>query len=364
MASRFALPRKDQLANLFRRTPVLPNYHAQRAPMEALVKKGVFIAFCIGLGLFYGFAFTILPPQLALYLTAPMLLLALLIIWALPDVGKAPVGVLSKLLTLYLVVLVLWPNYLALQLPGLPWISFRRLIMFPMSLILLICLSVSARFRAELTDVLRSAKPLTYMVIGFTAIQILTLALTGSALFFSLNVTVNYLFGTTAAFFAAAWVFRQPRRVNWAINAVLFMAFFLCVMAVLEFRNQGVLWANHIPTFLQVEDGAWIGIFHGRDQRDHDRRFRVNAIDMPAGAARERKRVVRHLAGILRGAQHRHDGLVAHFGLLSGPHEPCACRNAITLIGIKRPPWPRRFLQSSQVYHVRPQAPEIPRGCG
>ena len=53
MASRFALPRKDQLANLFRRTPVLPNYHAQRAPMEALVKKSVFIAFCIGLGLFY-----------------------------------------------------------------------------------------------------------------------------------------------------------------------------------------------------------------------------------------------------------------------------------------------------------------------
>ena len=67
-----------------------------------------------------------------------LLLLALLIIWVLPDVGRGPVGLLSKLFFTYLVVLILWPNYLALQLPGLPWISFRRLVMFPMALILLI----------------------------------------------------------------------------------------------------------------------------------------------------------------------------------------------------------------------------------
>lgn len=271
MATRFAFRRRMELARWFQRPPVLPGYTKRRAPAETFVKKAGFLALCVFLGLFYGLAFTILPPQLSLYLSGPMLVLALLIIWALPDVGRGPVRLLAKLLMTYLVVLIMWPNYLALQLPGLPWISLRRLIMFPMSLIFMICLSVSHRFRSELAEVLRAVKPLTYMMIGFTAIQILTIALSAVP-FFSLNVTANYLFGTTSAFFIGAWLLAQPRYANWFINTLLFTAFLLCIMAVLEYRNQAVLWANHIPPFLQVQDEAVLRTLTGASR---DGRYRV-----------------------------------------------------------------------------------------
>lgn len=254
-----------------RRQPVLPNYRPPRTRLETFFKKGAFYAFCIFVGLFYGLAFTILPPQLALYLGGPVLLLALLIIWVLPDVGRGPVGLLSKLFFTYLVVLIVWPNYLALQLPGLPWISLRRLVMFPMGLVLLICLSVSQRFRSELMAALKAVKPLAYMMAGFTLIQILTIPLSAYP-FYSVNLTVNFLFGTTAMFFVGVWVLSQPARTNRFVNFLIFSAFALCVMGVLEYWNQAVLWANHIPSFLQVQDEAVLRTLAGKLR---DGRYRV-----------------------------------------------------------------------------------------
>jgi hypothetical protein len=253
------------------RQPVLPNYRTPRTRLETVLKKGSFYLFCIFIGLFYGLAFTVLPPQIAIYLGGPVLLLALLIIWVLPDVGRGPVGLLSKLFFTYLVVLILWPNYLALQLPGLPWISFRRLVMFPMALILLICLSVSQRFRAELAASLNAVKPLAYMMAAFTLIQIVTIPISAYP-FYSINVTVNYLFGTTAMFFVAAWVLAQPARTERFVNFLIFTALALCIMALFEFRNQGVLWANYIPSFLQVQDEAVMRTLAGKLR---DGRYRV-----------------------------------------------------------------------------------------
>jgi hypothetical protein len=235
------------------RQPVLPNYRAPRTRLEALLKKGSFYVFCVFLGLFYGLAFTVLPPQLALYLAGPVLVLALLVIWVLPDVGRGPVGLLSGLFFTYLLVLPLWPNYLALQLPGLPWISFRRLVVFPMALILLICLSVSTSFREALKDVLRANKPLTYMIAGFAFIQLLTVPVSKYP-FFSLNVTVNDYFGITAAFFIAAWACADDRKRNRVISFSLWAAGILCVIGLLEERNGGILWAGYIPSFLAVQD--------------------------------------------------------------------------------------------------------------
>jgi len=251
--------------------PVLPNFRRQRSRLEILVKRGAFLAFCILTGLFYGLAFTLLPPQIFMYLGAPILLLALLIIWALPDVGRGPVRLLSGLFFLYLVVLILWPNYLALQLPGLPWISFRRLVAFPFAFIFLICLSVSHRFRDELSDVLRTAKPLTYMMIAFTIVQFVTIFLSPS-ITSSLNSTINHWFGTTALFFAAAWVLAQPGKAEKFINWSLATAFILCLIGVVEAYMQKVIWADYIPSFLQVGDEAVARILEGKLR---DGRYRV-----------------------------------------------------------------------------------------
>lgn len=212
-----------------------------------------------------------LPPQLAIYLGGPVLLLALLIIWVLPDVGRGPVGLLSKLFFTYLVVLSLWPNYLALQLPGLPWISFRRLVMFPMALVLLICLSVSGAFRSQLADVLRVTKPLFYMILGLTLVQFLTVFVSASP-FYSLNVAVNNWFAITGAFFVACWIAADEDKREKFVKVTLFTVLTLCVIGFLENLNKAVLWANHIPSFLAVQDEAVTRMLSGYTR---DGRYRV-----------------------------------------------------------------------------------------
>src|SRR3546814_8369629 len=95
----------------------------------------------------------------------PVIALGLLVIWALPETHWAPTKTLAWLLIAFLIALPLWPNYLAIALPGMPWITLLRIIGAPMILLLLIALSVSAEFRsAEHKSELQSLMRTTYAV--------------------------------------------------------------------------------------------------------------------------------------------------------------------------------------------------------
>lgn len=250
----FNLPNlREAFAGAARPLPVLPNYRRQRSRLERIFKHGSFLAFCIFLGLFYGFFYTLFPPQLLVLLGVPILLLALLVIWALPDTDHPPVKLLNRLFFAYLVALVLWPNYMAIALPGLPWMTMRRLIAFPMAAVLAISYSTSSRFRHEISDSLSAARPLAYMMAAFTVVQFYTIFLSDSPPF-SFNFTLNYWFAATLIFFAGAWAMMKDGRPQRFVWIMVGMALFLCVIAVFEFRNRAVLWAGHIPSFLQVQD--------------------------------------------------------------------------------------------------------------
>lgn len=233
--------------------PVLPNYRRQRSTLERVFKHSAFLTFCIFLGLIYGFLFTLFPPQLLVFLVIPILFLALLVIWALPDTDRAPLKLLNRLFFVYFLAMILWPNYLAIQIPGLPWMTLRRLIAFPMAAILLISYSTSSRFRAEIARALGAVRPLAYMVAAFTAVQVLTTLWSPSPPF-TFNFTLNYWFSSTAFFFAGAWALTKPKGAQTLVWLMIGTALFLCVLAALEYRNGAVLWAGHIPSFLQVQD--------------------------------------------------------------------------------------------------------------
>lgn len=250
----FNLPKlREAFAGAARPLPVMPNYRHQRSRLERLFKHGAFLAFCVFLGLFYGFFYTLFPPQLLVLLAVPILILALLVIWALPDTDNAPVKLVYRLMFAYVFALVLWPNYLAIQLPGLPWMTLRRLIAFPLVGVLLISYSTSSKFRHEIVASLSAVKPLAYMVAAFTVVQFYTIFLSASPPY-AFNFTLNYWFASTAIFFAAAWALSTPGRPQKLVWILIWLALALCVMAVFEFRKGAVLWAGHIPSFLQVQD--------------------------------------------------------------------------------------------------------------
>lgn len=233
-------------------TGVLNPYKPQRAPLQRVVRHGAFLSMCILLGLMNGFLWVLLPPQLFLVFVLPVAVLLLLVIWALPDVDHAPTRWVSRLFLVYLGVTMLWPSYLAFQVTGLPLISIQRLAVVPLALLSIICYSISAAFRAELKVVFSDAKWPLRLVLGLILVQLAT-TFWAQNVPYAISFTLKFWSQYTVCFFVAAWVATAAGRERSIVKVLVGAALVLCVIASLEFFNHGVLWINHIPSFLQVE---------------------------------------------------------------------------------------------------------------
>jgi hypothetical protein len=204
--------------------------------------------FCVA----YGFAFALIAPSLLPVLLAPVIGLAGLVVWVLPDTIPAPTRWLSCFFWAFFISLVVWPNYIALQLPGLPWITLQRLTSLPLLFVLLVCLSVSSEFRRELRDSLRSITSLSVLLAIFVCIQLYSIALSSD-----IATSIQKFFVAqstwTTMFIASAYLFRKPGEIKrWA--AVLWgMAVFVSLIAIWEFRIGHLPWENHIPSFLKID---------------------------------------------------------------------------------------------------------------
>jgi len=234
---------------------VLPPFRQARSPLRKVALKTVFLGCCAMLGLLYGLVFAVFPPTIMVYLALPVILLSLVVIWALPDFPTGPTRLLGLLFFAYSLILPLWPNYLALTLPGLPWISLRRLTIFPMALIFFICISTSRSFRSYLRELFNQSSVIPTLVLFFLVIQLITVPISPTT-FGSLNIVLDNVFSSIIPFFIGVWLFRDEDRAFTWQSAMLWSALVLCAIGAAEWVNQQVLWANHIPPFLAVGDDA------------------------------------------------------------------------------------------------------------
>ncbi len=210
--------------------------------------------------LVYGFFYALTTPYLVMLFLAPLLVMALIVIWALPDLQRAPTATMQRLHMAFFVCLILWPNYLAIALPGLPWITLLRLTGIPMTLLLMISLSTSKAFRRDLGDVLNVAPAVWKMLAVFVAIQFLTIALskdTSASVQKFIVAQTNW----TAIFLVSCYVFIRPGSVTRYIAALWIMAMIICGIGLWEGAIQKVLWQGHIPSFLKIADAE--GILQG-----------------------------------------------------------------------------------------------------
>ncbi len=231
---------------------LLPEYTRQVPPARAMLLQTFGVAAAALLGAIYGHFFAKLPPDYLLVLLAPISVVALLVIWVLPDRDTAPTKAMSRLLLAFFAVSVAWPDYLALQLPGLPWISFRRLFLLPTILVLLICVSTNAAFRKDIRETL-NAEPLIWKFLaGFVVMQFLSIAGAPSPAAAIKNF-VNYQLAWTGIFFASAYVFRNIDIAQRFLKIFFMATMMVGLIAILETMNVGVLWRDHVPSFLQVD---------------------------------------------------------------------------------------------------------------
>ena len=232
--------------------------------MKPYIDRGAFryrlvkFFFPLALGFFcllYGFFYGLTTPYLLVPFAFPVGILMLLAIWALPDRPHAPTKAMEFFFSGLLISLIIWPNYLALALPGLPWITVIRLTGLPMAFLLLICLSTSSNFRSELRQALAATPGVWVAFVTFIVTQFLTIGLSKhipTSIQKALLQQVNW----TAVFIVAVWVFRKPGRAERYISLFLLLSLPVILVTFLESRQQSLLWSGHVPSFLKIDDPA------------------------------------------------------------------------------------------------------------
>lgn len=148
---------------------------------------------------------------------------------------------------------MLWPGYLAIALPGLPWITSLRLVGFPMAGVLLVCLSVSERFRSEVRNSLTASKPLTVFFFGFVLIEILTIPLSAAPVA-SAQLVFTHQVNWTSVFIIGCVLFRDIRYVERYLALLVFLMIAIIALTSFETYRRHVPWMGHIPPFLRVPD--------------------------------------------------------------------------------------------------------------
>lgn len=209
----------------------------------------ILMIFC----LIYGFYYALTTPFLLMQFLAPLALLAGLAIWALPDMTTAPTRTLEILFFAFFVMAITWPNYLAIALPGLPWITSVRLIGFPLAFLLMVSVSVSEDFRSRTWASLKSIPYLWIFIAGFIGIQGFAVLISDRPVE-SLSAVIAFQISWTAIFFTACYIFLRPGNVQKWAAMFWVCAVGICLLGVWEQQIGHVPWSGHIPSFLAVGD--------------------------------------------------------------------------------------------------------------
>lgn len=238
--------------------PLVAGYRRSVAPGWTILALVALAVACF----FYGFYFSIMAPTRIMPFTVPLAILGGLVVWTLPSGAYAPTRAIEPLFFAFFAALLLWPNYLAIGLPGLPWVTMLRLIVVPLILVLLVCLSASPDFRRRLGRVLNTDPWIWKLLVGYVALQTFSLAVSidpGSSINRYLIAQMNW----TAIFFASVVVFaRQGFATHWS-RMLLVMLVVLCAIAFWESRLHHLPWSGHIPTIFKIEDESVLRILAG-----------------------------------------------------------------------------------------------------
>jgi hypothetical protein len=261
---------------LFPVDPVLPGYRAPKNPLWIKLRNGLFIGTLIFVGLFYGLLSAIFPYFMYIYLLFPLVILMAFVIWALPDAKTFPAKTVERLFWLFFATQLIWPNYIAIAIPGLPWITINRLVTAPLAIIFLISLSVSQNLRSLLKEEFANARFMSWSLLLFAVLQVVTVFMS-STIAGSLNKLIDAEIQWTLVFVVAAFVFAMPGRARTFFKYYPWLIFFLFVIAVFEWRANRVLWANSIPSFLKSNDESTQRLLEG-SARAATGQYRVQSI--------------------------------------------------------------------------------------
>ncbi len=214
---------------------------------RVLIGSGLFLV-----AAFYGLMCSILPMQLIMFPAVPLIVLAVLCLWMLPDIGEIDTRRAGAWLIWFLALFALWPNYIAFDAPGLPWITPVRMALTIVVVLSLLGLSMSSWWRGQIWQRMQAAPVLTRLFWAYWACTTVSLVFSGNPSF-SLNRYANNQIYWTLLFALAVWFGSRPGYVDKVARFLVGAMFIASVIGIYEYHRQSVFWLENLPSFLRVD---------------------------------------------------------------------------------------------------------------
>lgn len=231
------------------RVPVLASY--DHSTFWHRHRRGCYVAFG-AFSFLYGAAFALFGQFILSQFLSPLAVLAGIVVWLLPTTERVATKALWVGLCAFVVALLCWPDYLAIVIPGMPWITAVRLVGFPLAFLFFISLSQSKVFQAYLKDVCSESRWVWTLIIAFvvvTTVAVFTSTDIGS----SIGRFVRLQLTWTVMFFVAVFAFSVKDR-EWPFIALLWgIIIYLSAIALWEHRLGRLPWLGHIPTIFRID---------------------------------------------------------------------------------------------------------------
>lgn len=222
--------------------------YGDRTPL-ALGWRILLVVALIFVATFYGMASAVIPMSMMFMVAAPIFFVAALCLWLLPDIGGYHSATYEKLLTWFIALHIFWPGYVALTLPGFPWIGPLRVVTATLVVVFLLNFATSAELRRTARESAMGEPLVGRLFWTFWALTTVTVLLSKYPAASFTKYINNQIFWTLM-FVLGAMLARRPgfasKALTWAFVAVLPTA----IMGILEYRFQKVLWLEYLPTWL------------------------------------------------------------------------------------------------------------------
>ena len=194
-------------------------------------------AHCVAIifsGLLIGALAVIFPPMAAFGVVG---LIALLMFWTLPQLHRVPEKALRAMFFVLIFTQICVPAYYMVQVPGLPWLSARRIVTFVVVILFLINIAGSRSARSKIITTLASIKLSCICIFGFAVMLFLSI-FTSSYYSESVSYFSDSLLNWYVPFFVALLVIQSEEDIWQVIKFVTILAIVVGLAGLIEFILQ------------------------------------------------------------------------------------------------------------------------------
>ena len=254
---------------------ILPQYNSLHHRPWWKLATIAFTAVALFMIMYTGFLVAVGGTLAFRFVAFPIGVMALLGLWLLPDVDKPDVAPFYKLLTAYMFLMVAWPSYVAIAIPGLPWVTPPRIVLGVLLIIMLTHFPQIAEARRKVVDLLGYDKIAfrLYMLFLFMEVAVIPLAMSPVDVV-SYEVMQGVL--DTSAMVAAAWIFTDLKKIPRVMRFVVYGCIFTMLVTLLENYMQHPPWLGYTPSFMKI-DPILYETYVSPQARVGDGRYRVRA---------------------------------------------------------------------------------------